>query len=169
MGQKKFSVALAGLAMMGFGIAAEVEAACSDPAGPGVNWRRCYQDGRDLSNVDLTGAELRDATFQRSTLNETIFDEVDAYRAKFISADIIGASFRGARLTEADFTRSDLTGTDFTDADLRNARLINTTLVEVNFTGARLGSADLRNADLSGATWIDGERTCREGSIGQCN
>lgn len=150
-------------------LAAPAWAACTDPAGPGVNWRRCYHDGRDLKGVDLSGAMLRDATFQRSDLSGATLATVDAYRAKFFSARMPGAVMDGSRLIEADFTRADLSGARFRGADLRNAKLVDTNLRQADLTGARLDGTDLRNADLSGATWTDGKRTCATPSVGQCN
>lgn len=144
-------------------------AGCTDPAAPGVNWRRCYHDGRDLGAVDLSGAQLRDATFQRSLLDGGNLDGIDGFRAKFFSASMTGVSLNGSRLFEADLTKADLTGASLRDADLRNARLVNAILRETDLTGARLAGADLRNADLSGAIWVDGARICADGSIGQCN
>ena len=148
--------------------AAPALAECTDPAQPKVNWRRCYFDGRDLGGVDLSGAMLRDTTFQRAKLKVANLSEADRYRAKFVSADLPQVNFAGARLIEADFTRADLTGAVFREADLRNAKLVNAVLKGADFTGARLGGADLRHADLSGATWIDGKRVCAENSVGQC-
>lgn len=144
-------------------------AACTDPAGPNVNWRRCYHDGRSLEGVDLTSAELRDATFQRSDLDGSDLTAADAFRAKFISASLNNVVFHGARLYQADLTRADARGSSFVDADLRLARLINADLRGVDLTGAELGGADLRNAQLTGATWVNGTRICAEGSVGQCN
>ena len=144
-------------------------AGCTDPAEPGVNWRRCYHDGRDLGAVDLTGAQLRDATFQRSSLEGGNLSGIDGFRAKFISAELIGVILDGARLFEADLTKADLTGASLRETDMRNAKLVNAILRDADFSGARLAGADLRNADLSGAIWVDGIRVCAEGSIGQCN
>lgn len=144
-------------------------AGCTDPASPGVNWRRCYHDGRDLTAVDLTGAQLRDATFQRSQLDRGNLSGVDGFRAKFISASMSSVDLEGARLFEADLTKADLSGASLRGADLRNAKLVNAVLREADLSGARLAGADLRNADLSGATWVNGTRICAEGSLGQCN
>jgi len=152
-----------------FLVSTSAVAGCTDPASPGVNWRRCYHDGRDLGAVDLSGAQLRDATFQRSLLDGGILDGIDGFRAKFISASMTGVSLNGSRLFEADLTKADLTGASLRDADLRNAKLVNAILRDTDFTGARLAGADLRNADLSGAIWVDGTRICADGSIGQCN
>jgi uncharacterized protein YjbI with pentapeptide repeats len=136
--------------------ASPAHADCTDSAGPEVNWRRCYHDGRDLIGVNLEGAMLRDATFQRSNLSDANLSKVDGYRARFVSTDLPKARFEGARLIEADFTRANLTGASFLDADLRNAKMINAVLRDAN-------------ADLSGVIWVDGKRRCAENSIGQCN
>lgn len=144
-------------------------AGCTDPATPEVNWRRCFHDGRPLVGVDLTKAQLRDATFQRSDLTRANLTGADAYRAKFVSATLPQVVFDGARLIEADFTRADLTAASLRGADLRNAKLVGADLRGADLTGARLEGTDLRNANLSMAVWLDGTRVCAEGSVGQCN
>lgn len=143
-------------------------AACTDPAAPNVNWRRCYLDGRDMKGVVLDGAMLRDATFQRSDLSQARLTDADAYRAKFLSARLDGAVLDGARLIEADMTRAEMVGTSLKGADLRNAKLVGAVMKGADLTGARLDGADLRNADLSKAVWSDG-RICGDGSVGQCH
>jgi uncharacterized protein YjbI with pentapeptide repeats len=144
-------------------------AACTEPAAPGVSWRRCYQDGRDLIAVDLTGAELRDASFTRSTLTDAKLGQIDGFRAKFFSANLSRAVLDDARLIEADFTRADLTGASLKGADLRNAKLVGADMRGANLTGAKLEGADLRNAELESALWVDGRKICAEGSVGQCH
>jgi uncharacterized protein YjbI with pentapeptide repeats len=144
-------------------------AACTDAAQPGVNWRRCYLDSRELHGVNLEGAMLRDATFQRSAMKDANLSHVDGYRAKFVSTDMTGVRFDHARLIEADLTRAELTGASLVETDLRNAKLVNAILRDANLTGAKVQGTDFRNADLSGATWVDGSRKCAEQSIGQCN
>ena len=149
--------------------AGTVLAACTDPARPGVDWRRCYADERRLPGVDLSGAKLREARFARADLRGANFSGASARRAKFISASMAKTRFDNARLTEADFTKADLTGASFRGADLRRARLFRAKLRGADLSGARMTGADLLNADLSGATWIDGKTICAEGSNGQCN
>jgi uncharacterized protein YjbI with pentapeptide repeats len=144
-------------------------AACTDFPEAGVNWRRCYHDGRELLGVNLEGAMLRDATFQRSAMQNANLSHVDGYRAKFVSAIMTGVRLDHARLIEADLTRADLTGASMVETDLRNAKLVNAILRDANLTGAKVQGTDFRNADLSGATWVDGNRKCAEQSIGQCN
>jgi len=149
--------------------AAPALAACTDPARPEVDWRRCYMDERVFKAVDLSGARLRDARFSRADLTGANFSKSDSHRSRFYSAKLKGAKFDGARVTEADFTKADLAGASFVDADLRRARLFRANLRGANLTGAKLKGADFLNADLSGATWIDGKTICAEGSLGQCN
>ena len=144
-------------------------AACTEFPEPGVNWRRCYHDGRDLTGVNLEGAMLRDATFQRSAMKGANLSQVDGYRAKFVSTSMTGVRLDHARLIEADLTRADLTGASLVETDLRNAKMVNAILRDANLSGAKIEGTDFRNADLSGATWVDGSRKCAEQSIGQCN
>ncbi len=144
------------------------KAACTDPARPGVDWNRCYHEGRNLGQADLTGAILREARFNRADLSNSKLDGTDGRRAKFVSASLKGVSFDGANLTEADFTKADLTGASFKNANLRSARLFQAILRGADLTGARLERADFLNADLSGARWTDGETVCAEGSISRC-
>jgi len=142
---------------------------CTDPPGPAVNWRRCIFDRLDLQAVDLTGAELRDASFFRADLTGSTLENVKAFRAKFVNAMMTGGQLAGADLREADMTKVHLSGADLTAADLRRTRLFEANLRGADLTGAKLGGADLTRADLSGATWTDGKKVCGEGSIGRCN
>lgn len=151
------------------GLAPSASAGCADAPGPGVNWRRCYLDSSDLKGTDLTGAMLRDTTFQRTDLSRAVLTGADAYRAKFLSATLVGTVLDGTRLIETDFTRADLTGARLVGADLRLAKFVDATLVGAILTGALVDRTDFRRADLSGATWIDGTRICAPGSIGRCN
>lgn len=142
---------------------------CADFAQPGVYWRRCLQDGQNLRGVDLTGANLRDASFKRAELNDALLASVDARRAKFVSATMQGTDLSNARLVQADLTKADLTGASLVEADLTRAKLFRANLNRANLTGARLDGTDLLNANLAGATWIDGVTICADDSIGQCH
>jgi uncharacterized protein YjbI with pentapeptide repeats len=143
-------------------------AECADVAAPGVYWRRCLQAGQDLRGVDLTGATLRDASFERSDLTDAILVEVDARRAKFISSVLRNARLDGANLVRADLTNADLTGASLVGVDLTSARMYSADLSRADLTGARLASTDLLKAILAGATWTDGKTLCAEDSVGQC-
>ena len=167
----KFSrtlLALSAVVLAGF-LPGQAEAACTDPARPEADWRRCYFDERDFSGADLSGARLRDARFIRAKLSGANLTGVDAHRAKFISAVLDGIAFDKSRLTEVDFTKADLRNASFRGTDLRRARLNRADLRGADLTDAKLRGAHLLNANLSGATWIDGKTVCAEGSLGQCN
>jgi uncharacterized protein YjbI with pentapeptide repeats len=142
---------------------------CSDFAAPGVNWRRCVQDGQDLRGLDLSGATLDDASFKRTDLSGALLAGADARRAKFVSATMHDVVLDQARLIRADLTTADLTGASLRGADLTSARLFRANLSKADLSGARLANADLLRAVLAGATWIDGKTVCAENSIGQCN
>jgi len=141
---------------------------CVDPPSPGVDWTRCYFDERSFIDMDLRGAQLKDATFSRGDLAGANLSEADASRAKFIYTKLGGVRFDNGRFREADFTNADLQGASFKGADLRRAKFFRSKLQGVDFTAARMGGVDFLEADLSGALWIDGKHRCGEGSIGQC-
>jgi uncharacterized protein YjbI with pentapeptide repeats len=146
----------------------KASAACTDPPDPGVDWSRCAFDNLTLTDLDIEGAKLRDSSFLRSDLTGSNLAEVEGYRTKFISSTLRKVVFDGAKLLQADFTKADLTGASFVGADLRNALFFKANLSGADLTDAKLKQADLTRADFSGATWVDGERICREGSIGRC-
>src|SRR3546814_5791497 len=69
---------------------------CTDPPGPGVTWRRCVFDRLEFQNVNLTGAELRDASFLRAYLSGPTLTKVGAFRAKFFNTTLTGADLTDA-------------------------------------------------------------------------
>jgi uncharacterized protein YjbI with pentapeptide repeats len=144
-------------------------AECADVPAPGVYWRRCVQDGQDLRGVDLSGANLNDASFKRADLSGALLAGADARRAKFVSTTMHEVDLDEARLVRADLTKADLSGASLRQADLTSARLFRADLSEADLTGARLANADLLKAVLTGATWIDGKTICASNSVGQCN
>jgi len=143
-------------------------AACTDPPAAEVVWRRCLLDGRDLSGAELTRAQLRDASFQRTILREARMAGADGTDARFVSADLSDAELTGATLREADFTRAVMRGARLARADLRRARMFRADLTGADLTGAELRGADFSGAVLDGARWTDGQRVCAAGSVGTC-
>ncbi|CAA7616723.1 pentapeptide repeat-containing protein [Magnetospirillum sp. SS-4] len=151
------------------GASSAIAADCTVAAAPGVDWQRCYMDGRDFTGHDLGRSRIRETSFQRSNLSGVDLSRVDGYRARFISAAMKGARLDDGLFSEADFTKADLSGASLARADLRRAKFFHASLRGADLTGARITGADLLNADLSGARWIDGVKLCAEGSLGQCN
>ena len=143
-------------------------AACSDVPAPDVYWRRCVFDRQDLTDLDLTGASLRDASFKRTDLSASILQGVDARRTKFVTSEMHDVILDDANLVRADLTKANLKGASLKGADLTWARMFRADLTGADLTGARLDNTDLLQAVLDGATWTDGETICAEGSIGRC-
>jgi len=144
------------------------QADCTDPPVSGVNWQRCNFDGLDLTDVNLSGARLRDGSFFRSDFTGSDLSKTESQRAKFINATMVEVTLDGAQLYEADLTKADLTGASMVGVDLRRARLYRAILRGANLTDARMDDADVTRVDFSGATWSDGNHVCAEGSIGRC-
>lgn len=142
---------------------------CTDPAGPGVDWERCYFDNKELAGHILTQSHLVDASFQRTDLSKSDLSNANGYRVKFISARLPEAKLEAGNFAEADFTKADLSGANMRNADFRRARFFKAILRKSDLTGARTQGADFTAADLSGAIWTDGHHICAEGSLGQCN
>ncbi|TDH64689.1 pentapeptide repeat-containing protein [Dankookia rubra] len=148
---------------------APVQAAqCAAQPAPGIDWRRCLLEARDLRNVDLTGAVLRDASLSNSDLRGATLRGVVGYTARFVAADLRGADLTEAELLRADMTRANLSGARLVGADLRRIRFFRADLRGADLTAARLEGADLLHAQLEGARWIDGTRLCAAGSVGAC-
>lgn len=143
-------------------------AACTDVPAPDVYWRRCVFDRQDLEGLDLSGATIRDSSFKRADLSDTLLENVDGRRAKFVSAVMNNVVLDEANLVKADLTKADLTGASLKGADLTQARLFRADLSGADLTDARLNGTDMLQAIFDGATWIDGVTICAEGSIGRC-
>ena len=143
-------------------------AACTDPPQPGVDWRQCSFDRYDLAKIDLTGARLDNASFNRATLAGTDFTRLEGGRVRFLGADLKDAKFDQARLRGADFTEAKLEGASFRGADLAEARLVSANLRGADLTDAKLRGTEFFRADLSGSTLVDGKRVCAEGSVSFC-
>jgi len=156
------------LALLAFVPSGAAQAACSSAPAPGVDWRRCLLDRRELPNIDLSRAVLRDASFQRGNLAGAKLVELEAPDVRLGSTNMQGADLTRANLRDADLTRTDMRRATLREADLRRARLFRTDLRGADLTGANLDGADLNGAILGGARWLDGTRVCADNSVGSC-
>lgn len=98
---------------------------------------------RDLSDLNLNGADFREAKlektkFQNSELIQAKLDNADLKEVNLQSANLIFAKLQEAKLTEANLQ----------GADLRLANLQRAKLGKANLQKAKLGWANLRGADL---------------------
>lgn len=92
--------------------------------------------------MNLSGANLTNASFERTKLRGAILSRADLSAAFLYRADLAGATARSAK---------------FVDCDLREASFLNATLERAKFVRADLESADLRHtnsglADFSSAS-----------------
>lgn len=135
--------------------AAPVAAACGDAPGPNVDWSGCDRQFFDLTDKNMTGADLSTADLSYSVLFRTNFSGADLNGANLKDAFPVGAIFtnadlEGANLTDADLVAANLTGADFRRANLNGADLDLSTVANANFV-----AANLTNADFDGVTGAD--------------
>ena len=98
-------------------------------------------DGMEGRCADIQGADLTNANLTEANLQ---------------GADLTNANLRYANLTDADLTNANLQGADLTeailtDADLTNANLQGAVLTNADLQGAILTNANLRYTNLTGA------------------
>lgn len=122
-----------------------------------------------LQEVDLRGANLREATLKSANLQEANLQGADLHRAYLKEADcllanlqsswLVGADLEKANLIEANLQEANLSEAKLQGADLLNANLRGADLREAKLDGAyllrtTLREANLQDADLTGATGL---------------
>ncbi len=107
-----------------------------------------YGSATYLFEVNLPGADLREANLHRVDLFKANLSEANLINADVSRTSLQAADLSGAILIGTNFSSSSLLGTDLSGADLRFANLTNTYLSETNFSGAILIAAVLSGADL---------------------
>ena len=133
------------------------------PVRTGYKLAHTNQAGRDLSELelrgadlrladlteatmvgnDLTGGDARESVLRRATLRDVVATDVIATGADLSEAVLEGGTFRGAILRWADFRRATVRDVDLAETDLR----------EADFRGARLLDSSLAGAQLAGSRW----------------
>ena len=91
--------------------------------------------GVDLSEADLSEANLRGANLREANLYGASLYEANLYGANLYGADLREADLYGADLREADLRGADLRGADLRGADLRWASLRGTDLSVADLVG----------------------------------
>jgi hypothetical protein len=109
----------------------------------------------DLSGANLREANLREADLRGANLREADLGEADLRWANLSGADLTGADLSGADLTGADLRGANLVETNLREAILRGANLVKTNLREANLSGAWLEASTLLGTDLTGANLTD--------------
>ncbi len=118
-----------------------------------------------FSNVDLSGANLRNANlqeidFREANLSEADLRNVNLQKAEMVESNLWGANLRNANLSGAslkkanlkwaDLKGSQLEGTNLDGADLSYAKLSTADLSEVKLQYATLNGASLNEVNLEG-------------------
>lgn len=130
---------------------------------------KVFEEGIDLSNLDLAGITLNNATlFHPSHRGQKIayasLEHANLMCANLQGVDLVCANLEGADLGGAHLERAKLWNANLEGADLRGAHLEGAVLIEANLEEADLASAtlegaDLRGARLTGAYWQNVEFT----------
>lgn len=136
--------------------AVHIDFQCATPAAPGVVWRDCRLDARDLSGANLRGADMQGANLSSSTFRNT----------NLAGSQLSYANLSASSLRSADLSGARLVGANLRGVDLRGANLGNADLSYADLTGAQVAGANFAGARLDFSVW--GERTCLADSIGQC-
>ncbi len=159
--QCKIALAIIGLLTIVFVVftpdAPETRPDCSAPAAPQVNWSNCKMPGLAAEQANLRGAQVRN---------------MDLTSARLVGANLIGSDLaytflNAADLRQADLSNARMTGAGLRAADLRGTRLAGADLSYADLREARLEGAVLAETRFDNAIWTDG-RTCKPGSVGQC-
>ena len=117
----------------------------------GANLRETDLGGANLSKADLSRADLREANLNWADLSGANLGKADLSEANFCRADLTGTNLSGASLSRADFSEADLRRADLGEGNLSRADLRGADLREANLSGADLSEANFSGADLRGA------------------
>lgn len=107
--------------------------------------------------ADLSGREISDANLTNANLENADLSGVNLKNTNLSEANLAGATLSGANLSNVDFIDANLSDADLSEADLRMADLTMANLQNCDLSESYIGQSDmsnlcLRGADLSGAT-----------------
>jgi len=126
-----------------------------------INFDGIYLSEMDLTGIDLRYTSLRNANFADANLTESSFEGADLEQAnfrnaKFERANLVESNLKGAFLRNADLEQVNLNRADMQDAILFGANLKHASLIKTNLQNADLQYseflwANLENAKMDGA------------------
>ena len=102
----------------------------------------------DLTNVNLSQANLADCDFSNCTLNLSSFKGADLTRTRFVNSNLNSADLSDAKLKDADLSSARLIAATLEKAylegcNLRDANIAYTNLIGANLTGSRPWQASM--------------------------
>jgi uncharacterized protein YjbI with pentapeptide repeats len=108
----------------------------------------CDLSGANLSNIDLSKAQLVGANLNMANLVNTNLSEANLTKASVVGANLGGANLRQTNLTEATFVYSNLAQAQMQGATLYKTDLQGANLANVELTGARISRSSFTNANI---------------------
>lgn len=117
----------------------------------GANLSQASLNAIDLSKADLTEIDLHGASLKEGNLRAANLQGANLLGAYLKEAKLIGVNFTSANLETANFMGANLSKADLRSSNLSNANLVDANLSEANFEGATLFEAGLSWANLSQA------------------
>src|SRR6185295_4666901 len=114
-----------------------------------------FSDFADLRRIDLTGAQLTNASFIQSKLQGATLRDAQLQGASLRFAQLQGASLFAAQLRDASLFAAQLQGASLNRAQLQGASLFAAALQGASLDEAQLQGASLDRARLQGAS-LDG-------------
>lgn len=125
-----------------------------------VRFKECDAQSANLSQIDLSGAELGRWQAKFCNLADANLAGVQAPMCQLAHADLQRANLEGAHLPSADLKRADLRRSNFRGAILIGADLLAADVAGADFTNAiltfaELAGLDLRTCQLAGARLDD--------------
>lgn len=121
----------------------------SDLVLSGKNIRRANFTNVILNGCDLNSTDLRGVKLDGANLSDANLRDVNLSNANLRGADLRGTDLHGARLNLANLREANLRDTDLSSADLSSTDLHSADLRQANMSGASLNHADLRYANLA--------------------
>ena len=126
-----------------------------------INFRKCSYP---LSNVNLSGKDFRDSTFDElnlensnltkahfvfATFRKANLKGTNSTQAKFMHSNFKGATASDAVFIKADFSQSELDLADFTDSDFSGANFSNAKIGYTKFTRANMQKVNFKEAIMT--------------------
>lgn len=118
-----------------------------------------------LSELSLTGVEIKEIEFSDSNFHATIFTDSHLSHVIFDRCDCEAAIFAGAKFEHinlknsnfrrAKFQDATLKGVDFTTCIIEGSNFTNANLRSANFRGVDCRGVDFKNADLQSANFLE--------------
>ena len=117
-----------------------------------VNMQNCNFGSADLSEVQMTFANLICTDFSRAW-----FHKADLYQATLHGADCSGADFSRARMRRCKARSTDFRRASFHTTNLSEGDLESSNFSEAHFQSANFADASLEDANLTGAFIVAGQ------------